>query len=124
MQILSPTRELAQQIDREIAKYAYRGTKSLCIVGGTEIGSQRDLLRDNISILVGTPGRLNDLVKRKFLHLASVTMLVGACSFSEMLQIIDEADRMLDDGFEPQIRTIIELIRPDRFLILAPQFFY
>lgn len=95
--IIAPTRELAQQIDAEYAKFA-RGLNlfsALC-VGGVNIRPQiRDLQR-RPHIVIGTPGRLVDLQRQRQLHLDTVTTLV-----------LDEADRMCDMGFLPDIKQLI-----------------
>lgn len=94
--IMAPTRELAQQIDEEFKRFS-RGMKlfSAVCVGGSPIGRQiRDLQR-RPHVIIGTPGRLKDLIQRKQLYLYDVTTLV-----------LDEADRMLDMGFVKDIRDI------------------
>ena len=96
--ILAPTRELASQIYEEARKFSYRSHIRACVVyGGADIGSQiRDLER-GCHLLVATPGRLVDMMERGRVEL-------DACKFL----CLDEADRMLDMGFEPQIRRIVE----------------
>lgn len=96
--ILAPTRELAQQIHQQARKLMYRtGMRPVCIYGGANIQDQfRDLYK-GVDILVATPGRLWDMIDRGKMSLANLIFL-----------IMDEADRMLDMGFEPQIRQIIE----------------
>ncbi|XP_050223383.1 DEAD-box ATP-dependent RNA helicase 30 [Mercurialis annua] len=102
--ILAPTRELAVQIQEEASKFGYRAnTRSTCVYGGAPKGPQiRDLQR-GVEIVIATPGRLIDMLEAQHTNLRRVTYLV-----------LDEADRMLDMGFEPQIRKIISQIRPDR----------
>ncbi|KAJ3117458.1 DEAD-box ATP-dependent RNA helicase [Phlyctochytrium bullatum] len=96
--ILAPTRELALQIYEESRKFAYRSWVRPCVVyGGTPMAEQRRDLERGCELLVATPGRLVDLIERGSVSLASVRYLV-----------LDEADRMLDMGFEPQIRRIVE----------------
>ena len=97
--ILAPTRELAVQIYEEACKFTYRSWIHPCVCyGGTDIGSQIREVRKGCNLLVATPGRLTDLLKRdRVLSLKNVQFLV-----------LDEADRMLDMGFEPQIRGIVE----------------
>ncbi|ORY00043.1 DEAD-domain-containing protein [Basidiobolus meristosporus CBS 931.73] len=96
--ILAPTRELASQIHDEARKFAYRSWVRPCVVyGGTDIGSQLRLMSRGCDILTATPGRLVDLIERGRISLSKVCYLV-----------LDEADRMLDMGFEPQIRRIVE----------------
>ncbi|XP_071733928.1 DEAD-box ATP-dependent RNA helicase 20-like [Rutidosis leptorrhynchoides] len=102
--ILAPTRELAVQIQQEAGKFgSLSRIRSTCIYGGAPKGPQiRDLQR-GVEIVIGTPGRLIDMLEARHTNLRRVTYLV-----------LDEADRMLDMGFEPQIRKIISQIRPDR----------
>merc|ERR1712080_650357 len=81
--------------------------RSTCVYGGASKGPQiRDLERGS-EIVVATPGRLIDLIEMRKINMRRVTYLV-----------LDEADRMLDMGFEPQIRKIIEQIRPDRQVLM------
>jgi len=96
--IMSPTRELAQQIHLEARKFCYRSPFRCCVAyGGADIGSQLRELEKGCDIIVATPGRLNDMLER------------GRVSLSEIrFFVMDEADRMLDMGFEPQIRHIVE----------------
>ncbi|XP_002163544.2 probable ATP-dependent RNA helicase DDX43 isoform X1 [Hydra vulgaris] len=106
--VLSPTRELAQQIEMEVKKFHYRGIRSVCIYGGGDRSAQINLVRQGVEIIIGTPGRLNDLLMNGFFSVKSVTYLV-----------LDEADRMLDMGFEPEIKKILLDIRPDRQTIMT-----
>ncbi|XP_042587442.1 putative ATP-dependent RNA helicase an3 isoform X4 [Cyprinus carpio] len=96
--VLAPTRELALQIYDEARKFSYRSRVRPCVVyGGADIGQQiRDLER-GCHLLVATPGRLVDMMERGKIGLDYCKYLV-----------LDEADRMLDMGFEPQIRRIVE----------------
>uniref|UniRef100_A0ABM5FNY4 RNA helicase n=1 Tax=Pogona vitticeps TaxID=103695 RepID=A0ABM5FNY4_9SAUR len=102
--VLAPTRELAQQVQQVAAEYGRAcRLKSTCIYGGAPKGPQiRDLER-GVEICIATPGRLIDFLEAGKTNLRRCTYLV-----------LDEADRMLDMGFEPQIRKIVEQIRPDR----------
>ncbi|KAJ7330664.1 ATP-dependent RNA helicase ddx3x [Desmophyllum pertusum] len=96
--VLAPTRELACQIFDESRKFAYRSCVRPCVVyGGAEIGGQLKELDRGCHLLVATPGRLVDMLDRGRVGLDS-------CKFL----ILDEADRMLDMGFEPQIRRIVD----------------
>ncbi|KAK5132263.1 DEAD-box ATP-dependent RNA helicase [Meristemomyces frigidus] len=96
--ILAPTRELVSQIYEEARKFAYRSWVRPCVVyGGADIGSQLRSMERGCDLLVATPGRLVDLIERGRISLANIKYLV-----------LDEADRMLDMGFEPQIRRIVE----------------
>ncbi|CAM2702774.1 unnamed protein product [Rotaria socialis] len=106
--ILSPTRELAIQIHQEVQKYSYRGIRSAVIYGGSSRKNQIFQCESGVEIIIATPGRLNDLVMSNVIDLRSVTFLV-----------LDEADRMLDMGFEPQIVKILLDIRPDRQTIMT-----
>src|SRR5258708_8603407 len=119
--VLAPTRELAVQIQQECTKFGYVDVSAiLClhcpdcsssnsrirntaIYGGAPKGPQiRDLQR-GVEVVIATPGRLIDMLESQKTNLRRVTYLV-----------LDEADRMLDMGFEPQIRKIIGQIRPDK----------
>lgn len=102
--ILAPTRELAVQIQTEISKFGKSSRiRNTCVYGGVPKGPQiRDLAR-GVEVCIATPGRLIDMLEAGKTNLRRVTYLV-----------LDEADRMLDMGFEPQIRKIIGQIRPDR----------
>ncbi len=105
--ILAPTRELASQVTEEfraIADVAH--LQVAAVYGGVGIGPQAKRAR-HADILVATPGRLLDLVQRKLLRLDRVRICV-----------LDEADRMLDMGFLPDVRRILEMLRPDRQTML------
>mmetsp|Transcript_14995 Transcript_14995/g.27789 ORF Transcript_14995/g.27789 Transcript_14995/m.27789 type:complete len:671 (-) Transcript_14995:137-2149(-) len=96
--VLAPTRELAAQIYKETLKFAYAtGIRSCIIYGGADMQQQRQELNRGCDVLIATPGRLTDMADR------------GSVSL-ELIQffILDEADRMLDMGFEPQVRQIVE----------------
>eukprot|EP00600_Ochromonadales_sp_CCMP1393_P005763 CAMPEP_0174955638 /NCGR_PEP_ID=MMETSP0004_2-20121128/1091_1 /TAXON_ID=420556 /ORGANISM="Ochromonas sp., Strain CCMP1393" /LENGTH=1031 /DNA_ID=CAMNT_0016203585 /DNA_START=104 /DNA_END=3199 /DNA_ORIENTATION=- len=96
--ILAPTRELASQIHLDARRLTFNSTlKTVCCYGGSDLRQQLTELSSGCDLIVATPGRLNDLVDRGCVALGAVTLLV-----------LDEADRMLDMGFEPQIRRIIE----------------
>jgi len=102
--VLAPTRELAQQILTVAQDFGSSSKiRSTCVFGGAPKGPQiRDLER-GVEICIATPGRLIDFLEAGKTNLRRCTYLV-----------LDEADRMLDMGFEPQIRKIVEQIRPDR----------
>lgn len=102
--ILAPTRELAVQIQQECTKFGSNSRiRNTAIYGGAPKGPQiRDLQR-GVEIVIATPGRLIDMLETQKTNLRRITYLV-----------MDEADRMLDMGFEPQIRKIVSQIRPDR----------
>lgn len=106
--ILAPTRELALQIEKEVNKYSYHGIKAVCVYGGGSRKDQVNIVLKGVEIVIATPGRLNNLVEANILNVAAVTYLV-----------LDEADRMLDMGFEPQIRKVLLDIRPDRQTVMT-----
>ncbi|KAI9494793.1 P-loop containing nucleoside triphosphate hydrolase protein [Zychaea mexicana] len=102
--VLAPTRELAVQIQQECIKFGSTSRiKNTCLYGGTPRGPQIRDLTKGVEICIATPGRLIDMLESGKTNLRRVTYLV-----------LDEADRMLDMGFEPQIRKIVNQIRPDR----------
>ncbi|KAI9259354.1 P-loop containing nucleoside triphosphate hydrolase protein, partial [Sporodiniella umbellata] len=104
MLVVSPTRELAMQ-SAEQAEAAGRaiGVKSLCVYGGVDKQPQRRAFQSGVDIVVATPGRLIDLMNE------------GVCDLSEVsFMVLDEADRMLDDGFENDIRSIMAQSPQDR----------
>src|SRR5215831_9278784 len=102
--ILVPTRELAVQVTNEINKFArYTGIRSISIYGGQSIGLQHDLLKRGVQIIVATPGRLIDHLKRGSIQLDDVRYVV-----------LDEADRMLDMGFIDDIRFILFYVNETR----------
>ncbi|KAL5723827.1 RNA helicase [Ranunculus cassubicifolius] len=102
--VLSPTRELATQIQDEAEKFGQSSNiSSTCLYGGAPKGPQIRDIEQGVDIVVATPGRLNDILE------------MGKISFSQISYLVlDEADRMLDMGFEPQIRKIIKAIPPRR----------
>lgn len=96
--VLAPTRELATQIYEESQKFLYcTGLRSVVVYGGQDARIQLRDLEKGCELLVATPGRLMDLIDRGRISMGSIRHL-----------IFDEADRMLDMGFEPQIRSIVE----------------
>lgn len=102
--ILAPTRELCTQIEEVVREYAgYFGLTSCAVYGGAAMGPQKRALKNGVEVLVATPGRLIDLSKQGFCPLGRVSFLV-----------LDEADRMLDMGFEPQLNEIIPLTNENR----------
>ncbi|KAM0681302.1 hypothetical protein GINT2_000501 [Glugoides intestinalis] len=102
--ILAPTRELCTQIEEVVREYAgYYGLRSTSVYGGASMVPQKKALKRGVEILVATPGRLIDLHEQGFCPLGRVTFLV-----------LDEADRMLDMGFEPQLNKIIPKTHKDR----------
>ena len=102
--ILAPTRELAVQIQNECSRFGSPcRVRTASVYGGVPKGPQIRALQRGAEIVIATPGRLIDMLAIGKTNLRRVTYLV-----------MDEADRMLDMGFEPQIRKIVEQIRPDR----------
>ncbi|KGN52865.1 DEAD-box ATP-dependent RNA helicase 24 [Cucumis sativus] len=106
--ICAPTRELAHQIYLECKKFSKaHGLRVSAVYGGMSKFDQLKELKAGCEIVVATPGRLIDMIKLKALTMSKATYLV-----------LDEADRMFDLGFEPQIRSIVGQIRPDRQTLL------
>ncbi len=102
--VLTPTRELAIQVEESIKVYAkHTPLKSLVVFGGVDIKTQTPHLKTGVEILVATPGRLLDHVEQKTLNLGQVQILV-----------LDEADRMLDMGFMPDLKRILALLPKQR----------
>lgn len=102
--ILAPTRELACQIQEEANRFGKSSKiKNTCCYGGTPRAPQQRDLREGVEVVIATPGRLIDFLDAGDTNLKRVTYLV-----------LDEADRMLDMGFEPQVRKITSQCRPDR----------
>ncbi|WVY92448.1 hypothetical protein V8G54_031536 [Vigna mungo] len=98
--VLAPTRELATQIHNEVIKFGRSSRVSCtCLYGGAPKALQLKELDRGADIVVATPGRLNDILEMKKIDFGQVSLLV-----------LDEADRMLDMGFEPQIRKIVDEI--------------
>ncbi|MEX1032962.1 MAG: DEAD/DEAH box helicase [Cellvibrionaceae bacterium] len=106
--ILTPTRELASQVESSVRAYGkYAGLHSMAVFGGVKIGPQISKLRRGVDIVVATPGRLLDLVDQREMNLSQIEVLV-----------LDEADRMLDMGFIPAIRRIVALLPQQRQSLL------
>jgi ATP-dependent RNA helicase DDX5/DBP2 len=108
--VLAPTRELAQQIDKEVAAFSRasgRNVRTAIVVGGVSMGDQRHELRSGAEVIVATPGRLIDHLQQGNTSLSRVSYVV-----------LDEADRMLDMGFEPQIRDVLGSLHPTRQTLL------
>lgn len=102
--IVAPTRELAQQINDEFRAFSKGlGLFSALVVGGANIERQIRDLKKRPHFVIGTPGRMKDLIERRQLQLKNMSMLV-----------LDEADRMLDMGFLPDIRTIVKAMPRER----------
>ncbi len=106
--ILEPTRELAQQVIEQIQLYGkYRPLRSVLLHGGVGYGHQRQALNRGVDIVVATPGRLLDHMGQKAVSLKNLQVLV-----------LDEADRMLDMGFMPDVRRILKQCPPRRQSLL------
>ena len=102
--IIAPTRELADQIHDNVKTYIqFTPLRSAAVFGGVDMQPQTNALRAGVEILIATPGRLLDHVQQKSVNLSQVQLLV-----------LDEADRMLDMGFLPDIQRIINLLNPRR----------
>ena len=102
--IITPTRELAEQIESEFLLLTNgMGMRSVLIIGGASMNNQIWKLRKPWRVVVGTPGRIKDLLNRKVLNLASINNLV-----------VDEVDRMFDMGFSKDVMTIIKAVNPSR----------
>ncbi|XP_059652179.1 DEAD-box ATP-dependent RNA helicase 3, chloroplastic [Cornus florida] len=100
--VLAPTRELAKQVEKEIKESApYLNT--VCVYGGVSYNTQQNALLRGVDVVVGTPGRLIDLIKSNSLKLGEVQYLV-----------IDEADQMLAVGFEEDVEVILEKLPSER----------
>lgn len=108
MLVITPTRELAMQIQEVCTVIARtRGLRVASVVGGVKIDPQIDRLNRGVDVLIATPGRLIDLMNQKAIDLAHVQILV-----------LDEADRMLDMGFLPSVRRIVEATPDTRQTLL------
>ncbi len=106
--VLAPTRELALQIDEAFQAIARPfGMKTACLIGGASMHEQIQALRRGPRIIIATPGRLIDHVEQRYVTLGGVVMLV-----------LDEADRMLDMGFAPQVDKILRFVPKERQTML------
>ena len=106
--ILLPTRELAVQVEESLNKIGHGiGLKTAILIGGENINRQIKQLRQNPHIIIATPGRLIDHLDQRTINLSNVTVLV-----------LDEADRMLDMGFAPQIKKILQTVPQQRQTML------
>ncbi|GAB2285048.1 DEAD-box ATP-dependent RNA helicase 53, mitochondrial [Dionaea muscipula] len=99
---LAPTRELAKQVEKEFKESA-PNLETLCVYGGTPISHQMNALHSGVDVVVGTPGRVIDLMKRGSLNLSEVQFVV-----------LDEADQMLNVGFEEDVEVILEKLPKNR----------
>lgn len=106
--VLAPTRELADQISKDLSPLAkVVGRKVFAIYGGVGYGPQKNALRNGVDVLVATPGRIEDLIQQRLADLSDVEIVV-----------VDEADRMADMGFLPAVQRILDQTRPDRQTLL------
>ena len=106
--VILPTRELALQVDEELQKIGNpAGLRTAVLIGGGSMSLQIRSIKMRPHIIIATPGRLNDHIQSKTISLHSTTILV-----------LDEADRMLDMGFEPQIKRILATVPQDRQTML------
>jgi len=106
--IVAPTRELSVQIEKEVYRFSKRmGMTTVTLVGGLSKHEQFKIVTRGCEVLIGTPGRIIDIINLKGTNLQRVTYLV-----------LDEADRMYDMGFEYQMRSIVRNTRPDRQTLL------
>ena len=102
--ILTPTRELADQVAENVKAYSrHTPLRATVVFGGIDMGPQKDALRAGVEIVIATPGRLLDHVQQKTINLSQTQILV-----------MDEADRMLDMGFLPDLQRIINLLPKQR----------
>ena len=101
--VMAPTRELAQQIEEETTKFAKFLEYRVCsVVGGQDIEQQGFKLRRGCEIVIGTPGRVIDVLERRYTVLQQCDYIV-----------LDEADRMIDMGFEPQVNAVMDGMRAE-----------
>ncbi|NNE67837.1 MAG: DEAD/DEAH box helicase [Pyrinomonadaceae bacterium] len=105
--VVAPTRELASQITEAFVELAPKRLKSANLIGGANIKKQINALKQGARVVIGTPGRINDHIERGTVNLSMVDTLV-----------LDEADRMLDMGFLPQIRRILRAVPNERQSLL------
>lgn len=105
--VLAPTRELAIQIEQVCVDFAPKGIRCACLIGGAGYAKQQNALRKRAQIIVATPGRLVDFMERGEVDFSNLTTLV-----------LDEADRMLDMGFLPTIRRIVNTLPEERQTLL------
>ncbi|KAF5811282.1 putative RNA helicase [Helianthus annuus] len=103
--VMAPTRELAQQIEEETVKFAhYLGIKVVSIVGGQSIEEQGFKIRQGCEVVIATPGRLIDCLERRY-------AVLNQCNYV----VLDEADRIIDMGFEPQVVGVLDAMPSSNF---------
>ena len=106
--VITPTRELAQQIEKVVSAVCeHTGQRAVIVIGGAKFDRQIKDVKAGCDLLVATPGRLIDLMERKVVNLSQVRVLV-----------LDEADRMLDMGFWPSVRRIVQAVPTERQTLL------
>ncbi len=106
--VVVPTRELAYQVEESLRIFAQPlGIRTAVLIGGASMREQKEMIRRNPRIVIATPGRLNDHLEQRTITLREVSILV-----------LDEADRMFDMGFRPQIETILRQIPKERQTLL------
>ena len=105
--IVAPTRELVNQIEQEYIKFATKKMRCVSIIGGASMNKQLNALRRGVKVIIATPGRLLDHIKRGTINLSTVDTL-----------ILDEADRMLDMGFLPAIKELMRSVPKNRQTLL------
>jgi ATP-dependent RNA helicase RhlE len=107
--VLSPTRELAQQTHKVFSEFGEPlGVKSVCIIGGESFDRQKNQLTDGATVIIGTPGRICDLIKQKFIEAHKCRCV-----------IFDEADRLFEMGFNKENEYVLQNVKPDRQLIMV-----
>jgi len=105
--VLAPTRELSEQVAQEVTRLSNGRATTAIVVGGRPMGPQITAIRKGAQIIIGTPGRIIDLLKR------------GELSFDKVeVAVLDEADRMLDEGFRPDIERILKRCPVERQTLL------
>lgn len=106
--VILPTRELAEQVDESLKTFASAfGIRTAVLIGGAPMHKQREAIRRDPRIVIATPGRLNDFLEQRMITLREVEILV-----------LDEADRMFDMGFWPQIKRILDHVPKERQTLL------
>ena len=106
--ILAPTRELATQIGENFVKYGkYHKISMALLIGGESVADQKKILSSGVDVLIATPGRMIDMFERGQIIMTGIKMVV-----------IDEADRMLDMGFIPDVKKILSWVKTSRQVLL------
>ena len=114
--VIAPTRELAIQIAEETSKFGKSsGITSVCVYGGVPKGQQMGQVMRGVHVIVCTPGRMNDFLTMKSFRTGAPPTNLNRCTYL----VLDEADRMLDMGFEPQIRQILDMMGEHQTLMFS-----